>query len=64
MRSLDIGPGQPLGKYAQAKLAAETGRIAVAARNELVKAASSFEHVFAGAVGATTRLTVGDETGE
>lgn len=64
VRSLDIGAGQPLGKYAQAKLAAETLRIAVAARNELVKAASSFEHVFAGAVGATTRLTVGDETGE
>ena len=61
VRSLEIGAGQPLGKDAQAKLAAKTLRIAVAARNELIKAADSFEHVFAGAVGATTRLTVGDE---
>jgi hypothetical protein len=64
VRSLEVGAGQPLGKDAQAKLAAETLRIAVAARNELVRAASSFERVFAGAVGATTRLTVGDQTDE
>ncbi len=64
VRSLEVGVGQPLGKDAHTKLAAETLRIAVAARNELVRAASSFEHVFAGAVGATTRLTVGDQTGE
>jgi hypothetical protein len=50
-----------LGKDAQAKLAAKTLRIAVAARNELIKAASSLEHVFAGAAVATTSLTVGDE---
>jgi hypothetical protein len=63
VRSLEIGVGQPLGKDAQAKLAAETLRIAVTARNELVKAARAFEPMFAGAVAATTRLTVGDDTG-
>ena len=63
VRSLEMGIGQPLGKDAQAKLAAETLRIAVAARNELVNAARAFEPVFAGAVSATTRLTVGDDTG-
>lgn len=62
VRSLEIGVTRPLGEDAQAKLAAKTLRIAVAARHELVKAASSFEHVFADAVGASTRLTVGDET--
>ena len=62
MRSLEIGVSQPPGEDAQAKLAAKTLGIAVAARHELVKAASSFEHAFADAVGATTRLTVGDET--
>jgi hypothetical protein len=64
VRSLDIGVGQPLGKDVQAKLAAQTLRIAVAARNGLVKAAGSFEHMFAAAVGATTRLTAGAGAGE
>jgi hypothetical protein len=64
VRSLEIGIGQPLGKDAQAKLAAKTLRIAVAARNELVNAARAFEPMFADAVSATTRLTVvGDDTG-
>jgi hypothetical protein len=60
VRSLEIGAVRPLGEGAQAKLAEKTLGIAVAARHELVKAAASFGHVFAGAVGATTRLTVED----
>ena len=62
VRSLGIGVSRSLGEDAQAKLAAKTLGIAVAARHELVRAASSFERVFADAVGATTRLIVVDET--
>lgn len=62
MRSLEIGVIRPLGEGAQAKLAEKTLRIAVAARHELVEAATSFERVYADAVEATTSLTVGDET--
>lgn len=60
VRSLEIGVGQQLGKNSQAKLAAQTLTIAVTARDKLVGAARAFEHVFAGAVTATTRLTVGE----
>ena len=63
VRSLEIGAMPPLGEDAQGKLAEKTLDIAVAARHKLVKGAASFGHVFADAVGATTRLTVGDETG-
>ena len=52
--------GQQLGKNSQAKLAAQTLTIAVTARDKLVGAARAFEHVFACAVTATTRLTVGE----
>jgi hypothetical protein len=64
VRILEGGVGQQLGKDAQRELAAETLRIAVAARDELVKAARSFESVFADAVAATTRLNVGDAPDE
>jgi hypothetical protein len=60
VRSLEIGAMRPLGEDAQAKLAEKTLSVAVAARHELVKAAASFDCVFADAVAATTRLTVGD----
>lgn len=61
VRSLEIGAKPPLGEDAQAKLAEKTLGIAVAARHKLVKAATSFERMFADAVGATTSLTVEDE---
>ena len=63
VRSLEAGFGQPLGKDAPVKLAAQTLTIAVTARNKLVDTARAFDEVFDGAVTATTRLTRGAGAG-
>jgi hypothetical protein len=61
VRSIEIGAMRPLGEGSRAKLAEKTLAITVAARHELVNAATSFERAFADAVRATTSLTIGDE---